>query len=63
MKDGKQTRTIYDLGRFLAKGDATQNPIIRPGDVIFVPETNRVDISIILSALSSTSLLLNATKR
>jgi polysaccharide biosynthesis/export protein len=62
-KDGKQTRTIYDLGRFLVKGDETQNPTIHPGDVVFVPETNRVDISVILGALSSTSLLVNATKR
>ena len=62
-RSGKEERVVYDLGRFLMRGDATQNPKLVPGDVVFVPESDRVELSTILSALSSTALLLNAVKR
>jgi protein involved in polysaccharide export with SLBB domain len=38
-EDGKSTRRVFDLGKFLKKGDATQNPEVHSGDVIFVPQS------------------------
>ncbi len=57
MENGKETRTIYDVGRFLMKGDATQNPPIKPGDIIYVPETNKVDLPTVLGALGTLRLI------
>jgi protein involved in polysaccharide export with SLBB domain len=34
----------YDFGRFLSKGDVSQNPLIRPGDLVMVPEVRRTDV-------------------
>ncbi|WP_025229384.1 SLBB domain-containing protein [Fimbriimonas ginsengisoli] len=61
-ENGKQTRSIYDLGRFLQKGDSSQNPALRPGDVVYVPETNRAELGTILSAISTSALLFNVFK-
>jgi len=41
--DGKQQRMIFDYRKFIAKGDATQNPVILAGDVVWVPETGAID--------------------
>jgi len=57
MENGVETRTIYDVGRFLMKGDATQNPQIKPGDIIYVPETNKVDLPTVLGALGTLRLI------
>lgn len=62
-ENGKQIRKVYDLGKFLHKGDGSQNPMVMAGDVIFVPETNRADTSTILSALTSSAIFFNAVKR
>jgi polysaccharide biosynthesis/export protein len=62
-RSGKEERVVYDLGRFLMRGDVTQNPKLVSGDIVFVPETDRIELATVLGALSSTSLLLNAIKR
>jgi len=41
-EDGKSVKKVYDLGKFLKFADATQNPDIHPGDVIYVPVSNRI---------------------
>jgi polysaccharide export outer membrane protein len=60
LENGKETRKVYDLGKYFQKGDVASNPMIRPGDVIYVPETNRVDVATILSGLATGSLLFRA---
>lgn len=52
-ENGKQVKKIYDLNKFLKDGDASQNPIVRAGDIVYVPETNHVDTSTVLGSLSS----------
>lgn len=41
--NGKQERMVFDYRKFIAKGDATQNPEILAGDIIWVPETDAID--------------------
>ncbi|MEZ0325913.1 MAG: SLBB domain-containing protein [Fimbriimonas sp.] len=62
-ENGKDVRKVYDVGLFTGKGDSRQNPVVRPGDVIFVPETNKVDILQILSGLASSALFLDRIRR
>ena len=52
MVNGKATVTLYDLGKFLTRGEAKGNPVIQPGDVIFVPETDKFDINQLLAPAS-----------
>jgi polysaccharide export outer membrane protein len=61
--DGKQERLVYDFEKFARKGDMTQNPVIRPGDMVWVPETDNLDWDRILSRISgSLSLLWTADR-
>lgn len=60
---GKQQRMVYDFGKFLRKGDATQNPALHAGDVLFIPETDAVEWTSILSGISSVGVLLTAVRR
>ncbi len=62
-ENGKEVRKVYDLGKFWNKSDATQNPTILAGDVIYVPETNKVDLLQILSGLASGALFLDRIGR
>lgn len=57
-QDGKQTRLVFDFHRFLKMGDMGSNPEIRPGDVVYVPQTGRPDGESILRSLSIAGLLL-----
>jgi polysaccharide export outer membrane protein len=59
----KDLHIICDLGKFLKAGLVTENPMILPGDVIYVPESNRVELSTVLSGISSAGVLLNSIKR
>jgi polysaccharide export outer membrane protein len=63
MENGKESRKIYDLGRFQDKADMTQNPVLQSGDVVYVPETNKVDLSQVLSGLSSIAILFDRLRR
>lgn len=55
---GKQQNMVFDLNKFLKTGDISQNPEIRPGDVIYVPQTSKPDWQTVFSAISSVGLLL-----
>jgi protein involved in polysaccharide export with SLBB domain len=55
-ENGKEGHYVYDFGRYLAKGDSTQNPIIHPYDVIYVPQSSRVEVTTILGALGLVAL-------
>jgi protein involved in polysaccharide export with SLBB domain len=57
---GKQERLVVDLSKFLKHGDIASNPVIQVGDIIYVPETKRPDISQIFQAISSVGILLNS---
>jgi len=48
-RGGVQT---FDLLRFLRGADASQNPVLQPGDVVFVPETRTPDWEAVLRGLS-----------
>ncbi len=50
---GKQTRMIYNVEKYLKKGDVKQNPLIQPGDLIFVPETNTPNWAEIFQGLTA----------
>ncbi len=43
--------------RFLRRGDMTANPPIREGDVVFVPETRRIELGQLLSFVSILNLI------
>lgn len=42
----------FDLLRFLRAADSSQNPVLQPGDVVFVPETRNPDWESVLRGLS-----------
>lgn len=51
--DGKQEHLIFDLSKFSKNGDVSQNPVIRAGDVVWVPETNKLDWDRTMQAIST----------
>ena len=53
----EQKRMVCDLSKFLKSGDVTQNPEIKPGDVVFVSETSRPDWDTIFRAVTSIGFL------
>jgi polysaccharide export outer membrane protein len=56
-ENGKQLKMEYNLRKFLKEGDTTQNPEIKPGDVVFVPETGKIDWNKLLPFLSTAGVL------
>lgn len=56
--DDKQQRMQFDLHKFLKSGDASHNPVIVPGDVVYVPQTGRPDPSNVLDSLATIGLLI-----
>ncbi|MHB1456580.1 MAG: SLBB domain-containing protein [Armatimonadota bacterium] len=57
--DGKQERNTYNIKQFLKTGDITQNPRVYPGDVIFVPETGRLDWDMVIRSVSALRYLID----
>ncbi len=53
LKNGKQERLMFNFTKFAKNGDLTQNPEIQSGDIIFVPETKKMDFNTILSTISN----------
>jgi polysaccharide export outer membrane protein len=51
--NGKSERHVYNLGKYFSKGDTTQNPQIEAGDVVFVPQSNAVNSSLLVAGLAS----------
>ncbi|MHB0999828.1 MAG: SLBB domain-containing protein [Armatimonadota bacterium] len=56
---GKEQKMVFDLRKFLKKGDMSQNPVIMAGDVIYVPETDKIDFDIITRSMSVIGVILN----
>ncbi len=48
----KQQRTQYDITK-LQHGDLTQNPVLHDGDVVFVPEGHKVDLTTFFNAIGA----------
>lgn len=49
--NGEVTKTAYNFNNFQKKGDITGNPIIKRGDVVFMPCTTAIDWSEVMSAI------------
>lgn len=62
-QNGQDIRKVFDLGRYLTKGDAGQNPELLPGDVIYVPESAQVPITSILQGIASSALFFTNIRR
>lgn len=56
---GKQQRLIYNLGKFLRSGDIAQNPVLRPGDVVYVPQTGSPNWDSVLVTIATAALAVN----
>ncbi|MEN6521293.1 MAG: polysaccharide biosynthesis/export family protein [Armatimonadota bacterium] len=50
---GKQERLVVDFQKFAKKGDMSQNPVIQPGDIVWVPETGKLDWDRVFANLST----------
>lgn len=50
---GQYLRIKADFVRFIRKGDVTQNVVLMPGDLVYVPETNTPDLQQISSIAQS----------
>jgi hypothetical protein len=59
MVNGKQIRQTYDLRKFLKGGDASSNPYITSGDVIYVPPGEKIDWEMVLRTISSVGIFVN----
>lgn len=55
---GVQQKMLFDVSKFLKSGDASQNPEIRSGDVIYVAQSSRPDWQTIISGIASVGWLL-----
>jgi len=51
--NGVVSRKTYDFNSYQRKGVATENPVVKNGDVVFVPASNSIDWATVVSALSS----------
>ena len=58
----EQQRFVVDMRKFLEQGDASANPEVKPGDVVFVPKSRSPNWDTIVRALSSVSLLADALR-
>ena len=59
---GVYVRIPVDLVRFIRKGDSSQNILLKPGDILYVPETNTPDFTYI-GSLASVGFLLDSVGR
>jgi len=58
-QDGKQQKLVYDMHKFLKSGDVSQNPEIKAGDVVYVPQTRRPDWDFLVRSLTAIGILIN----
>jgi polysaccharide biosynthesis/export protein len=54
---GIVTSRVCDLSKFLKKGDLSQNPVIAPGDVVYVPKSNAIELDTILTGITAAAVL------
>ncbi|MBP5274061.1 MAG: polysaccharide biosynthesis/export family protein [Abditibacteriota bacterium] len=52
-KGTEEDTKVYNYNNYVKLQDMTQNPVIKPGDVVFVPCTRSIDWKTVISALSS----------
>jgi protein involved in polysaccharide export with SLBB domain len=62
-QNGKEERLSYNFWQYLKTGDASQNPRIAPGDIVFIPETSQWDWNFVLNALTTVALWTNVLKK
>jgi len=55
--DGKMAVTTVNFERVLRQGDATQNPLLQHGDIVYIPPDTRVNWLDVLSWLSGLRLI------
>ncbi len=60
--DGKLEVKTYRLDKFLKSGDATENPVLRPDDVVYVDTSRGLTFQSAVSAISAALLLNSFTK-
>lgn len=53
LEGGKQVVKALDIRRFLKQGDASQNPAVEPGDVVYVTDGSSMEPGNVLSVIAS----------
>ncbi|MEW6202832.1 MAG: polysaccharide biosynthesis/export family protein [bacterium] len=62
VEDGKPVTIPVDIKALITRADIVENQKLRNGDVVFVPETSRVDIRRIMSDLINLNILKNLSE-
>lgn len=57
VQDGIVQRIAVPYQRFLRRGDLNGNPLVLNGDVVFVPETRRVELGQLLTSVSLVNIV------
>lgn len=57
VQDGIVQRIAVPYQRFLRRGDLNGNPLVLNGDVVFVPETRRVELGYLLTLVSLVNIV------
>lgn len=57
--DGKQERMVVDLKKFLKSGDSENNPLLKAGDIVYVPQTSKPDWDFITRTLTAVAFMVN----
>ncbi|MBR4748927.1 MAG: polysaccharide biosynthesis/export family protein [Abditibacteriota bacterium] len=52
-KGTEEDTKVYNYNKYVKLQDMTQNPFVRPGDVVFVPCTRAIDWKTVISTLSN----------
>jgi len=60
--DGRQERNIYDIKKYLKTGDPRHNPEVHPGDIVYVPETDKPNWDWIYQGMQALGTLLGPVK-
>ncbi len=56
-KDGKFIPTRYDFDRYMKNGEEAQNPVLKPGDIVFFDQTSGTTVQDLLRILPSIVLV------
>jgi polysaccharide export outer membrane protein len=51
--NGAQVRKIYNLQQFLKGGNLAQNPAVNAGDIVYVPETKKMNWEMVFQAIGA----------
>lgn len=57
VQDGQVQRLVIPYQHFLRRGDLSGNPLVVNGDVVFIPETRRVEIGQLLTVFSLVNIV------